>query len=871
MRVFKFIIALLVLIISSTQAIAQCGHPDDITALKAIFYALDGPNWKQNDGTLYSDNVNLSCSTCTAADLGMQENIEVFCNSNNRVEELHIRTWADANNWFNGQLPDEIGLLSELKVLKIFDGSFQIDPCYQKLNIYGELPPTMANLTKLESIFIKNTNISGDLRGIFSNMPNLKNITIVQSEISGISQDFISSLSNKTQFTTLVLSSNKLSGILPSNFSTALPNSLIHCDLSNNYLEGLLPSDFSFLGFNSLLNISNNNFSGCIPDELRKYSIELKWGDYLTNPITYSNPLYPSVICSTFHNYTPNDFDYRTFSEFKQSNSSCLPHDCCPSQASYTLYSKASNGLNVDFNQFLPSSCLKFNAIKIIDPSGNQVPNHSLIPCRMNLGGQAVNQIYTVTYENDGDSFDCNINLNIQCNKVILDTPVYTQNPCTSEQLVVDSYYSNANVFTSNSLFPNPKVQSSRYSDVAVDHSGNVYTLISKMQSNGKGELQIFKNGGPYQVYIGDSHSVQGTEIRVDDTGNVYVTGSFRGASPHIKNATIGHKLESQCDGSNDCVNSFVIKFDSNFTSVIWDLVLKSDSYTYIEDLHLLNSNSFAIAGRSIGKTNFDPHFTNYENSSHNTKKAFLSKYTVNSSKPKMDWTRTIYGQAAHQTRVDGFGVTSDDFDNIFLCGGWGQVTTSHAGVAIDGLGVQNWQVPSPNHSQGFVVAYDSNGNYQGSTNVAANGYLKDIEYYNGKIYGVGLTMTAVINNTNGALSLISADHHTNEYYEEIDISNVKCNDGRIYITNWSGNYKPTLKIMDENFNPVYEIQQSGSPGFAASLSIDVKGQNVVWGTAFSKSQLLLNSPHTTSPQVQYSGNGQADYVTTKFKCDCNK
>jgi hypothetical protein len=65
------------------------------------------------------------------------------------------------------------------------------------------------------------------------------------------------------EMTSLNLSGNNLTGVIPRNFGQL--KKLEYLDLSRNQLSGSIPASFSSLDRISVLNLSFNNFSGRIP------------------------------------------------------------------------------------------------------------------------------------------------------------------------------------------------------------------------------------------------------------------------------------------------------------------------------------------------------------------------------------------------------------------------------------------------------------------------------------------------------------------------------------------------------------------------------------------------------------------------------
>ncbi len=182
-------------------------------------------------------------------------------------------------NSTSGYLAPEIGNLTALETL-ILSG-----------NIYGTLPSTLSNLTKLKylSIYNGNGNLSGPLPVNIGNLKNLEFLSlynvasgIIPPSIGELTQlkffrlqsgklsgSLPESVSNLTKLVEINLSDNQLSGKLPENIGNL--KELTSLSLVNNQFAGPLPKSIGRLSNLLLLEIQNNQFSGEIPDSLKNW------------------------------------------------------------------------------------------------------------------------------------------------------------------------------------------------------------------------------------------------------------------------------------------------------------------------------------------------------------------------------------------------------------------------------------------------------------------------------------------------------------------------------------------------------------------------------------------------------------------------
>ncbi|KAM0908750.1 hypothetical protein ACQ4PT_015237 [Festuca glaucescens] len=112
----------------------------------------------------------------------------------------------------SGTFPDEFG---NLTLLENFDISFN--------NIGGMMPGTLQNMCNLISLDLSGNNISGDIREVIDSIPscswkNLQELILAYANISGTTLHFVSNLSSLSILEVvriLDLSNNKFSGAIP--------------------------------------------------------------------------------------------------------------------------------------------------------------------------------------------------------------------------------------------------------------------------------------------------------------------------------------------------------------------------------------------------------------------------------------------------------------------------------------------------------------------------------------------------------------------------------------------------------------------------------------------------------------------------------
>ncbi|KAL0000622.1 hypothetical protein SO802_014403 [Lithocarpus litseifolius] len=161
-----------------------------------------------------------------------------------------------SHNYFTGQIPSS---LSNMKYLNFINLS------YNKFE--GSMPISFGNLTKVTDIMLQYNNITGQ---ILSSLSNLKYLNVID-----LSYNKFEVVENQ-QF--LDLHANLLQGNLP-----VPPSTMIAFFMSNNGLTGEISSMICNASHLEILDISNNNLSGKIPQCLGNFGHHLSVMDLRMN------------------------------------------------------------------------------------------------------------------------------------------------------------------------------------------------------------------------------------------------------------------------------------------------------------------------------------------------------------------------------------------------------------------------------------------------------------------------------------------------------------------------------------------------------------------------------------------------------------
>ncbi|CAL5044143.1 unnamed protein product [Urochloa decumbens] len=171
--------------------------------------------------------------------IGNLPSLTVLCLENNMLEgpipsEIFQPRWLTwlvlANNQISGEIPKSIGLAQHINIIHISYNALQ-----------SRIPETLSNLTKLEYLVLDHNQFSGTIP-------------------PGITCSMI-----------LDLSYNKLTGQIPTSLA-GLASLQIYLNLSNNLLEGPLPLEFGNMNKMQALDLSMNNLSAAIPEQIKECS-----------------------------------------------------------------------------------------------------------------------------------------------------------------------------------------------------------------------------------------------------------------------------------------------------------------------------------------------------------------------------------------------------------------------------------------------------------------------------------------------------------------------------------------------------------------------------------------------------------------------
>ena len=172
-----------------TLTVRGVGPLDDRAALAVLYNATDGPNW--------SDNTNW------LTDVPLGEWQGVTTNDDGRVTEL---VFEGIN--LSGQIPSEIGNLSELEKLIFLDNE-----------LTGEIPTELGKLTRLKLLDLGRNEFTGSIPIDLSSLTKLQRLWLDNNRLTDTIPPELGDLPSLEE---IYLSGNQLTGCVPESLEDAL-------------------------------------------------------------------------------------------------------------------------------------------------------------------------------------------------------------------------------------------------------------------------------------------------------------------------------------------------------------------------------------------------------------------------------------------------------------------------------------------------------------------------------------------------------------------------------------------------------------------------------------------------------------------------
>jgi len=340
--------------------------------------------------------------------------------------------------------------------------------------------------------------------------------------------------------------------------------------------------------------------------------------------------------------------------------------------------------------------------------------------------------------------------------------------------------------------------------DIVSDGSGNIFVTgyhfgttdfdpgpgTYNLSSNGLVDIFIQKidsSGNLVWVYsFGSSGGDSGNSITIDNQGDIYITGTFRGTIDF--NPGIG--ISNLTVPPTSSWGIFILKLDAN-GNFIWAKSIDDGSGNSIE-VDSFN-NVYITGGFGGGTIDFDPGPGVYNLTSTTINRdVFVLKLTSNG-----DFIWAVgYGSSANEAGLD---IHIDNAYNVYISGYF------KTGTVVDfnpGIGIYN--LISNGNDDAFIQKLDSSGVFIWAKSFGGTGYeiVKDVVTdNNGNVYAIGqFDWTVDFDPSPGVFNLISLGGNADNFVVKLDVN------GNFVWANSTGglNVDITTDIEIDDFGDLY-------------------------------------------------------------------
>ena len=373
-----------------------------------------------------------------------------------------------------------------------------------------------------------------------------------------------------------------------------------------------------------------------------------------------------------------------------------------------------------------------------------------------------------------------------------------------------------------------------------------IYTFILGINTaNAQTDPSLLFAKGIGNAYSGVGGILYANEIKIDASGNLYVTGRFQGTADFDPSTSTAYLTSSSGD-------FFLAKYDASGNYVWAKRIGGTTGFVSGDSLALDGSGNVFVTGSFNGAADFDP----------GSGTATLTPANAPNGTGSQDIFLAKYDASGNYVWAKSMGGTSTDIGNsLDLDGSGNVVVTGYFGTTVDfdpGAGTSN--LTSALAADIFLAKYDASGNYvwaksmggtgadignslalDGSGNVVLTGS------FNGPADFDPSTSTANLTNVGSSDMFLAKYDASGNYVWAIGIGGTSLDNGYSLALDGSGNVVVTGRFSTTvDFDPSTSTANLTSAGISDIFlaKYDASG-NYVWatrmgGTAYDQANSLV-------------------------------